>query len=300
MKKGGSILFLYFIFQTFVLSSNPLILDNIPVNATLSALQSGSAGIPVPLLNPASISLMKYNKLTLTYCSYYFDLSYISLEAMMKIKKYNIGLSALYFNYGDVENYDINLNQTEEVNAGYSSLISFHIAKKIFQNIITGATAKFITEKLGTTQGNAYALDLGLLKKNLFYKNLNISLIVKNLGINAKFRDTRENIPITITSGLSYIIIPRKSDLKLQILSDFSYRNNNIYSLNTGINLRYSLLYKIITIIRVGFSYPINQDIISSFSAGCGIIYNRFILNYSFNPGNYLGAIHRVTIGIIF
>ncbi len=209
------------------------------------------SGISSLYLNPAGLISVKGTELEVSYSKYFADYNLFTVGAAHNFIKYGaIAASISYFKAADMELLDLNGNnigvaQFKDIifNVGYS----YKIIKKYLRG---GIKFKFLHKTLYNYTGSAYAFDIGLSSKILFFP---VALTIENIGSSSM---DGVNIPLPQIGALSIAYktdfqgnkfsfsIDGKSylnvtDMDIQYLLGiiYSYKNLSIrsgYNLNTG------------------------------------------------------------------
>lgn len=272
----------------------------LPSDARIQSLQSGSAGVPSVPQNPATSSLLKKNLLSASYSTYFADTSYLTISGIFHFDKYSAGISLLSIGYGDFPSYDISGTSLGNATAGHSSSLFLNISRDFAPFFIMGCNLKFIFENIAENSGNSVALDIGILKQKFFSDRLSISFVLQNLGVGPKFRNIREPLEFNLKFGVSYSIIPLSDKILLKLISDIDYPKSGLYRIGIGSEFVYLILSDAKLFFRTGYKIPQYQTFISSLSFGIGVTYKMFHLDYAITPGEYLGNVNKVSVGIEF
>jgi hypothetical protein len=163
---------------------------------------------------------------------------------------------------------------------------------KVNQNLSLGLTGKFLFEKIYVDNASGIALDLG----GLYTKeNLSLGLAISNLGSMSQLKDEATKLPSAIRLGGSYDIFLVGISSKLTVAVDgYKVFDGGKFHANTGAEL----LYKDFFALRVGYQSGYENK---SITAGVGLKYKAFSLDYAFVPYKYsLGSSHTITIGTNF
>lgn len=292
------IVLITFLFYGFVLAQN----DNagtssgtflkLSTNARTAALGhsgvalSGDAGCIY--YNPSSIMGIKSTDLVLSFSSIYEEMKtgYIGLAVPYEIGVIGVGVS--YFNSGE-------MTRTEAAPVGFiktgtftNSDIGLHLSygRKIMPDFSAGVTLKGVFETLAEKSAYAFALDIGGFYS---YDAVDFGLAVRNIGTGLKFDSVSCSLPMIISAGLAYHAmegllftasgdLPNESDIKFNLGGE----------------------YRIIEYFALRVGYNTGQKDIEGFgglTAGIGLFYQNFMLNYAYNTYGDFGAVHIISLG---
>lgn len=172
----------------------------------------------------------------------------------------------------------------------FSAGISY--ARIVSDELHIGITAKFLYEKIFLDESNGAAIDLGAQYK---IDNLSLGLSFSNLGAMNKFRSEKTVLPALARVGPAYSIGLEDISSRLVVASDLLY----IFpEKKSYVNLGSELLFNNTIAARAGYQVGSNSR---GFSAGVGVVYGMFNLDYGFVPlSSNLGSGHTFSIGLKF
>lgn len=172
----------------------------------------------------------------------------------------------------------------------FSAGISY--SRIISDELIVGITAKFLYEKIFLDESNGVAVDLGAQYK---IDNLSLGLSLANLGSMNKLRTEKTILPALARVGPAYSIQLEDISSRLVVASDLLY----IFpEKKSYVNLGSELLFNNTIAARAGYQVGSNSR---GFSAGVGVLYGMFSLDYGFVPlSSNLGSGHTFSIGLNF
>ena len=221
--------------------------------------------------NPAGLSQMNWREVGIYYSPAPFGLSelangYVAYHEPTSIGSFSIGGMS----------YGFDLYRESKIIIGYS----YNYLNKFF----VGVAVNYQTVSI-RNYGNdgAFFLNFGVL--GYASNNLRLGFSVQNIN-RATFGNDDDQIPMIINTGLSYDVVDDLT-LNFAVEKDIKYKP----SIQFGIN------YDIIEYlsIRTGFA---NEP--SKYSAGIGINYSMFSLDYAMFTHNDLGLTHQAGVIISF
>lgn len=221
--------------------------------------------------NPAGLSQMNWRELGIYYSPSPFGFSELANGFIAYHEPFDfgsIGLGAM--------TYGFELYRENKIAIGFS----YNYLDKFF----AGAAVNLHTVSIKNYgSDNTFYLNIG----GLYYltQSFRLAFSVQNLN-RASFGNEKDNIPVIFNTGFSYGVI---EDLTFNLAFEKDIRYN--FSLRGGIE--YNLL-KYLSL-RSGFS---NEP--SNYSAGIGINYSYFSLDYAFFTHTDLGITHQVGLIISF
>lgn len=163
---------------------------------------------------------------------------------------------------------------------------------KINENISAGVTGKFLYEKIYVDNASGIGVDLGV-----FYSKGKLSLgaALSNLGSMNELRNEPTKLPSSIRFGGAYSVDILSISSRLIIAADgYKVMDGGKFHANTGAELT----YKDFLSFRTGYQSGYENK---SFTAGFGLKYKAFTLDYAFVPYKFsLGSSHTITLGTSF
>ena len=256
--------------------------------------------------NPAGISTITSPKASAGFFKYILDINSGNIAYAQKYKDYGyFGIGIRYVNYGTFDGFDENYNSTGTFTAS-DFAISLGYSNNYKDIINYGVNLKFIDSKYDVYSSAALALDLGL-----FYKipdqNFNLGISCLNLGTQIKsYMDTKEQLPLDLRFGFS----KRLEHLPLTLSVGFCKLNEDydkFFSRFRNLLIGGEFVVSDYVDFRIGYNNAERQDLqtgsslgISGFSAGLGIKYEAYSLDYAFNSLGKIGSTHRINIGYNF
>ncbi|MCL2484734.1 MAG: PorV/PorQ family protein [Endomicrobia bacterium] len=203
-------------------------------------------------------------------------------------EKSALGVSLQYFSYGKVEMFDMSGNDVGSVNpydvavaAGYSVDISgFGI----------GISGKIIRSKL-EAEATAFAFDLGISAPKMFDGKFLSGLTISNIGSGVKYDQESEKLPGTIRLGGAY-----QFNEHLLAAMDIGVPFAGKAYCALGAEYSLPLSEYVSAAFRGGYNTTSDAEGVTGLTAGFGLGYRSFIVNYAFVPFGNLGITHRISL----
>lgn len=206
-----------------------------------------------------------------------------------------IGGGIIYVAQGNhpiMKDYD-GLGALEQTGEFYSQDMAWIVSygRMIGKEIAIGGGIKYIDSTL-FVDGQAMAVDLGVLAKDVVRKGLNLGVSLTNYGNKIYYHDKSQAdaLPLSLRLGVGYRLndeIILAADINQQITDKF-----------TGINLGVEGYIANSFIGRVG--YLDKGAGLKGLTYGFGIPYGRYRFDFANVPGGDLGRINKVAIGMGF
>lgn len=267
----------------------------ISVGARPSAL--GSAFVAIPgdvnsiIWNPASLGWIRGSQGTATYTKYLLDTQAGFLGLAKSIDNTNIwGLSVSYLSYGSFRKTDRTGSELGSFEAGDLSA-NFAFAKRLSERLSLGTGIKVIYSRIDNLSSDAYTLDLGVLYKTPL-EGLNVGLVAQNIGFVRKgYSDAfQDALPVNFKLGFSHQL----AHLPLILLGDVNIPNDNKAYFSVGGEFAIAGTM----FIRTGYNSMLNDfsDNKAGLSAGTGLLWRGYHLDYSYSFFAELGEVQRISV----
>ncbi|MDR1941456.1 MAG: PorV/PorQ family protein [Endomicrobium sp.] len=264
----------------------------LPVGARY--IGAGSAGAAIAgdgaamYWNPSLIGKDGKNYIEFMHSVYLEDMFYDYAAFTYKLSANNaIGVSVQYFHFGNFSYIDDSGNKTDDANL-YDVALTLGYAKKILGFGI-GASARVIRSKI-VNDVNALAFDAAISAPELFDNKLLLAAVVSNAGFEIKYDAQAERLPTEFRFGFGYRIA------KSFLLSADAILNADGAYAAAGLEYELRFLQTSALFLRAGYTTIYDAQDLKGFSAGFGLEYNSFLINYAFVPMGDLGNTHRLSL----
>jgi hypothetical protein len=299
------------------------------------ALSSIATGANAAFWNPAGIANAEVIDVTGTVTMWLFDTQQNALAVAVPLE--GLGTVALQFQYVDYGSMPVtsrahlefvgtggdvryNPGLTGETFSPSTYLIGLTFARKMTDKFSTGVTVKFINESLwssstatiatsggGTETVNTFArlvlFDFGL-QYNTGYRTVRVSASVQNFGGQVKFAKEGYPAPLAFRIGTASDVVGpngllvESGDNRITLAYDLFQPNDYKQQMHLGMEYAFSN----VVFLRAGYKFMYDND---GATAGAGvrqaIAGMPLSLDYSFGSmGDYLPAVHRISVGVQF
>lgn len=257
--------------------------------------------VDVVYFNPAGLAQQNEKSLKSNYINYVDGMNGGSFAFVMPYQReVKVGFFAQYLNSGTMKRTSVLNDGSYSIDGEFSAsdlIAGISLARKFKDNLDLGVNAKFISENLDDASASAVVIDLGLTHQTN-NKNLVIGACVRNLGVQLSYYtedEIKEKMPTVFSVGGNYTFNEKfraNLDLVKPIDNDFygklgfEYDLVPLMSLRAGFDSR-SSDYK------AGDTY----EAMSGISAGFGIHYKRYSLDYGVASMGDLGWNNQISIG---
>ena len=247
--------------------------------------------------NPAGLGKSMLSDISFTHIEWFQAFRYESLSLLVP---FEFGNMAFSLNYMSVPSMDKTIADSSSL--GYEVIGTINpyafsgiagYATEFSENLFIGANLKILNYAIdpsATTGGSALSvlLDLGLVYDISMLPGLNAGLVFKNVGLETKFVSEGFMQPVTARFGLGY----SNSFLNFEADAEYVSDNDINYAVGGGFTV-----FDVVSI-RAGWK----GGTINQFTAGAGILYSGFALDYAYVPytTDDLGMTHRITASYKF
>lgn len=274
------------------------------IGARPSAMAGAFISIPGDIhsvyFNPAGLTPISGRLVTATYLNHVLDFQSGFVAYTQPIK--NIGQMAVgidYMNYGDFDETDAAGNKLGNFGAG-SFAITSSLGRSLNNELMVGASVKFIYFSIVEYNSTALALDLGAIYKVPFIEDMNVGIGVFNLGqALTAFMDHKDPLPLNIVIGfskkLAHLPLEYCVTANKYIDDDIQFNAGGEFTLAEGVFLRlgYNSLGRDLKIGADG-------DQFAGLSMGLGFHWKQMQFDYGLSSFGAIGYLNRATFSYQF
>lgn len=250
--------------------------------------------------NPAGIARQQEKEISGTYLKYFQEINYGSIAGVMPVKGNVFGMGINYLGVSDIPKRgldDVSDPEGDDDPAdtfgAMDTAISVAFARKnafpkVLEDLDLGANLRFIYQTIDEESAFSMMLDLGS-----YYPistKLAFALNIQNIGMNVKYKDDSDPLPLNIKAGAAYKPLKGLTiacDINEYIIDELFY---------ASIGAEYWI--KGIVGLRAGYKYGYDTDSLGEnvgLAGGVGFRYIGLGLDYTFAPFGELGDTHRVS-----
>lgn len=244
--------------------------------------------------NPAGLNNIEGKELSVMHAVWFEDIFYDWASYVQDCKfGGKIGIGVQYLSYGAITETDsTGLEGSDFTPYDIAAIVSY--AKEI-KGIALGANIKYISSKIKDETAWALAVDLGGMYK-LCEDKLSLGLALQNIGTKMKYIDEGDSLPLNIKLGGAYKVMEN-----LLVTADISAPSAGAITISGGSEYRHSINESLSASVRAGYNTK-NKDTgdLTGITAGAGVKYSKYDLDYAYAPYGDLGNTHRVSFGIKF
>lgn len=244
--------------------------------------------------NPAGLAENDRRNLLVMHNIWIQDISQEFAALQFNFGRNHFALAVNFFNIPGIEIRD---SQPSDQPLGTVSAMNLSggisYARALSATWSVGITAKYLYEKYYLHGASGWAVDIGILGKELIPR-LTLAAAVQNIGEMNKLADERTTLPVLARLGFKYSVPFRLNGHTPLLLGEVrSIRG-------TGMQYRIGTEWPIIAHLPLRLGMQINSEKIR-FTFGFGVNFRQYHFDYAYVPlGDYLGSSHRLTFGMYF
>ena len=242
--------------------------------------------------NPAGIKSLYTVQISAMHAIWIENIYYSNIAFSKSIFSGQAAMGIKYLSSGKIKSYDNNGTEVGNYSA-YDLAVTIGYARDI-KTLSTGLSIKLLNSKIDDEMALGWGIDAGIQGGyHLFQKRIRYGIALKNLGIGLKFNKIRDPLPAVLCTGLS------SAFLNNTILASFDINipfDNSLYSA-FGIEYKKDI-GQISLKLRGGFNTKnlSDLDFVSSLSAGLGISYDSWNIDYAWVPLWEFNSTHRLSV----
>ena len=234
--------------------------------------------------NPAGLLRIKDKSISFMHVSWLDDINYEWVGYGKRLsEKTAIGFGVQYLGYGEIVGTDITGAKTGDF-VPSDIAVTMSLAKRM-EGMDVGLSVKYISSKI-KEKAESMAMDVGIMKE-IKKDKVRIGIGIENVGSGMTFIEEESPLPMAVKFGVGYNV-----EKNWLLGLDVKMPNDNIANIGIGSEYRYGMLKW-----RVGYNTRV-QEIggLSGLSAGMGIKYKEIEMDYTYQPYDYMGDSHRISM----
>ncbi len=301
---------LIFLSLWFILSQNAeaekthaLVILNFPMSAKITGM--GEVGVGISdnginniLSNPAGLSLIPHREFITSYSSFvdtnYGFLGYakrITAGSVLSVNLATLQAGNMQINYLD--------GGSKKVKAESDYVLILSSGFMVNKRLSVGVNLKALQSELAEeVKAKSHALDLGVLL--LASEDMNLGVVIQNLGSKVKYKEEEDPLPFNIRVGGGYKFYLNENEMTMGI--DLIKPEDD--RLKTHVGIEYTITEKGIggdkmgVYLRTGYKFGYETK---GLSMGIGLRDKKILhLDYAYLPRNDIGDNHYVSFRIKF
>ena len=243
--------------------------------------------------NPAGLGNIQRSQFGFMHNQWFADIKHEYIGFVQPLGNLGvIGTSILFLDYGEIQRTVVHNGHVEEKGEfrPYDLAFVLSYGRRLFGDSAIGVNAKWLREQIDEKNAQVYAFDIGALYP-IGESGLILGLNLQNLGTEAKFDKESFGLPTNLKLGLSYKLLEES----FTIVADVNKPVDDDISIGIGAGLEIANLLHL----RGGYKYFLGGNdlgAVSGLTAGLGITYEGFQIDYAFANYGKLGSVHRVSL----
>lgn len=254
------------------------------MGSAYTALSDGSNSI---YYNPGGLALAK-REVSLMHAAWALDGSYDFASAAFPVAGFTGALSFTRLGHGSFDGRG----------AGRESSGGFAASDKAFGlglartagGFSLGVGAKLLSSSIAGYEASTFAFDMGAVRK-LASAPVTLGLAVRNMGRGLKFLNKRENLPLTVSAGAAFAVLP-SVNLAAEV-SRLVYDKRTSFAVGTEYGLANNLA------LRGGYAAQ-GTGTPAAMTGGIGFRAGSMMLDYSFTPFGELDTTRKFSLSMAF
>jgi len=251
--------------------------------------------------NSAGLVKIKGHEIIATHTEWISDIRYDFLAYAQPVKNAGIfGASVTYLYMGRMEKRGSKGDSLGNYFTASDACTSVAYARFLQKRIAVGANLKLIRQVIAEKNATGIALDLG--NTISLTKNIDLGIVIKNIGTPMRFVDAKYYPPLTLAGGLGLRLLGTRLNIGLDssyqpidnrftASSGCEYWVHKMFVMRAGVEYR-SRDDKLYTHLAIPFKYLLGNF---GMGIGVGIRLKKYELDYAFVPYGQLGLTHRLS-----
>ena len=246
--------------------------------------------------NPAGLAGIERGELSMTHALWLEDITYSNIAYGRRALGGTIGAAFNSLNTGDIQKAD-NTGLRLAENYNMSDMMGIVSYARAWGSLALGANLKYISSRIEEETAHSYAADIGALYSGFrpWGRKISAGLAVQNVGTKVKYVSEENPLPVIVRAGCSLELFKG-----LLAASDLNYTEKDI---NIHAGAEYTrVLGAFVLAARAGYKNDTVKELgaLSGVTAGMGIKWSDYQLDYAWNSFTDLGITHRISLGIKF
>lgn len=250
-----------------------------------------STGASALLGNPSAMNQSLKSEVQIGVIKSIQDITSQSLLVKLQNSQtFSLGFSFVNYKIADIEIREVPGDPLGTFSSQYIS-VGIAGAYTLIANLDIGLNAKIIYEKIYVEDATGVGIDIGAYYK--LSNNIHLACTFNSIGKMSPLYEERTKLPLSANLGAAYLF-----DM-YQFFNKISCEYTNYIEDKTNhISLSIESTYNDLISLRLGYITGFESK---NISAGLGIKYSDFILNYGYVPYSYnLGTHHSLSINYSF
>lgn len=256
--------------------------------------------------NAAGLATLEHSQFSLGFFKHLLDINSGYLSYVQEVQDFgHVAAGLVYINYGDFTRRDERGNDLGTFSASELAL-SVGYADHLTDGMMYGAAVKFVYSGIAEATSTAMALDLGSLW-SFPEQRLTVGVSLLNIGSQINpYYTVRENLPLDLRVGATIqpehlplhlnLNFHKLNETRADFISRFrSFSVGGEFTVSDEVRLRFGYNNEQRRDLKIGAGAGL-----AGISFGAGIITMPYKVDYAFNSLGKIGALHRISLGMVF
>jgi hypothetical protein len=242
--------------------------------------------------NPAGLGRLNQAQLTFSHNQWIQDISHEFFAFAFQTGNHHWGISLISTNVSGIERRDRPTSEPIGIVAAHDLAIGLTYARRVGQNLLAGATARYLYERIYIDSAVGLGLDLGVIYTPEFLDGLHLGLAAQHLGFTSELNNESIKLPQTLRAGVAYHLPFEAVGGRVIGAVDAIQVLDGDFHLNAGVefNLKQRLA------LRAGYQTGWDEK---GLHAGVGLAFSRYEIDYAYVPFSAnLGTSHRFSMSL--
>jgi hypothetical protein len=252
------------------------------MGGTGTALASGSTTLR---WNVAGLTAIADSRIDMLYGAWLEGMSFQHVGATKPMAGGVAGVSLLYSSAGEIAGFDANLNPEGDYTAT-DLAVTLGYARRLGATFSLGVAGTLIQQSIEEETATGMAVDIGLCVAPPAIPGLRAGVALRNLGPAMTFVDDPDPLPLTAALGASW----RRGA--------FTISAEAARARGTDTVLRAGSEYWLLGALALRGGYMVRAEMDDGITAGIGIVWKCFELDYAFVPFGEINDSHHVGLTV--
>ena len=249
--------------------------------------------------NPAGPARIDGSEFTAQYGLWLQNIGYSMLGFVYPVDKIGtFGLGVISLGVSGIERRSADTVSPDNTFGASDSAYIISFSRTIIENLSAGLNAKMITQKIDTNSATAYAGDIGMIWDTPL-DGLSFGASAQNIGTSIKFLNEADPLPLNYKAGLGFVWEPAASS-QITLAADANMPRDNGFWCSGGVEFKKDFSQDISACLRAGYKTVSQEGLGSGITAGAGIVWKQFGLDFAWVPYGDLGDTFRYSLLMSF
>ncbi|MEI7529900.1 MAG: PorV/PorQ family protein [Elusimicrobiota bacterium] len=260
------------------------------------AFSGAAADIGAIYWNPAGLAGMERGELSMSHALWLEGITYSNIASGRPALGGTIGMAFNTLNSGDIQKAD-NSGARLAQNYDMADMMGIFSYARLWGELALGANLKYLSSRIEEESAHSCAVDIGAQYGGYrpWDRPLTLGLSVQNIGMAAKYVSEADPLPLIVRAGGSLELFNG-----LLAVLEVNYGEKAVH-FRAGTEYARAL-GALVLAARAGYKDDTVRYLgaLSGLTAGLGLKWNDYQLDYAWNSFTALGITHRISLSIKF